>query len=162
MDRIPGPRRWDSRKPEPEGSHESQESSGRDSGPPPHESHGEVRHQALASAPRPPGDLRSVGGIRVDDAAGRWERGSPMSIRVMVADDHPVVRQGLKFMLAREGFAVVAEAADGREALRQSEQIRPEVAVLDLAMPGLNGIDAAREIMRVSPETKTIILSQHT
>jgi two-component system response regulator NreC len=87
---------------------------------------------------------------------------SSMSIRVMVADDHPVVRQGLKFMLAREGFAVVAEAADGREALRQSEGTHPEVVVLDLAMPGLNGIDTAREIMRVSPGTKTIILTQHT
>lgn len=64
-------------------------------------------------------------------------------------------------MLAREGFAVVAEAADGREALRQSEWTHPEVVVLDLAMPGLNGIDAAREIMRVSPGTKTIILTQH-
>jgi len=85
-----------------------------------------------------------------------------MSIRVMVADDHPVVRQGLKFMLAREGFAVVAEAADGREALRQSEGTHPEVVVLDLAMPGLNGIDTAREIMRISPGTKTIILTQHT
>jgi DNA-binding NarL/FixJ family response regulator len=84
-----------------------------------------------------------------------------MSIRVMVADDHPVVRQGLKFMLAREGFAVVAEAADGREALRQSEGTHPEVVVLDLAMPGLNGIDTAREIMRISPGTKTIILTQH-
>jgi two-component system response regulator NreC len=85
-----------------------------------------------------------------------------MSIRVMVADDHPVVRQGLKFMLAREGFAVVAEAADGRDALRQSEGTHPEVVVLDLAMPGLNGIDTAREIMRISPGTKTIILTQHT
>jgi len=85
-----------------------------------------------------------------------------MSIRVMVADDHPVVRQGLKFMLAREGFAVVAEAADGRDALRQTEGTHPEVVVLDLAMPGLNGIDTAREIMRVSPGTKTIILTQHT
>jgi len=85
-----------------------------------------------------------------------------MSIRVMVADDHPVVRQGLKFMLAREGFAVVAEAVDGRDALRQSEGTHPEVAVLDLAMPGLNGIDTAREIMRISPGTKTIILTQHT
>ncbi|HEV8702670.1 MAG TPA: response regulator transcription factor [Candidatus Polarisedimenticolia bacterium] len=97
----------------------------------------------------------------MDDATGRRERWSQMSIRVMVADDHPVVRQGLKFMLAREGFAVVAEAADGREALRQSEGTHPEVVVLDLAMPGLNGIDTAREIMRISPGTKTIILTQH-
>src|SRR3989442_1379130 len=85
-----------------------------------------------------------------------------MAIRVMVADDHPVVRQGLKFLLAREGFSVVAEASDGREALRQAEEIRPEVAVLDLAMPHLNGLDAAREIMKISPGTKTIILTQHT
>lgn len=85
-----------------------------------------------------------------------------MPIRVLVADDHPVVRQGLKFMLAREGFAVVAEATDGRDALRQAEDTQPEVAVLDLAMPGLNGLDAAREIMRTAPGTKTIILTQHT
>jgi len=85
-----------------------------------------------------------------------------MAIRVMVADDHPVVRQGLKFLLAREGFSVVAEAADGRDALRQAELARPEVAVLDLAMPHLNGLDAAREIMKISPGTRTIILTQHT
>jgi len=85
-----------------------------------------------------------------------------MAIRVMVADDHPVVRQGLKFLLAREGFSVVAEAVDGRDALRQAEAARPEVAVLDLAMPHLNGLDAAREIMKISPGTRTIILTQHT
>ena len=85
-----------------------------------------------------------------------------MPIRVMVADDHPVVRQGLKFLLAREGFSVVAEAVDGRDALRQAEAARPEVAVLDLAMPHLNGLDAAREIMKISPGTRTIILTQHT
>jgi len=85
-----------------------------------------------------------------------------MAIRVMVADDHPVVRQGLKFLLAREGFSVVAEAVDGRDALRQAEPARPEVAVLDLAMPHLNGLDAAREIMKISPGTRTIILTQHT
>ena len=85
-----------------------------------------------------------------------------MPIRVMVADDHPVVRQGLKFLLAREGFSVVAEAVDGRDALRQAEEARPEVAVLDLAMPHLNGLDAAREIMKISPGTRTIILTQHT
>ena len=95
---------------------------------------------------------------------GRGDLGrvDSMAIRVMVADDHPVVRQGLKFLLAREGFSVVAEASDGREALRQAEEIRPEVAVLDLAMPHLNGLDAAREIMKISPGTKTIILTQHT
>src|SRR2546428_12421556 len=85
-----------------------------------------------------------------------------MAIRVMVADDHPVVRQGLKFLLAREGFSVVAEAVDGRDALRQAEAARPEVAVLDLAMPHLNGRDAAREIVKISPRTRSSILTEHT
>ena len=84
-----------------------------------------------------------------------------MAIRILLADDHPIVRQGLKLLLGREGLAVVAEAADGRDALKQAEEIQPEVALLDLAMPGLNGLDAARQIMQVSPQTKTIILTQH-
>jgi len=85
-----------------------------------------------------------------------------MNTRVLVADDHPVVRQGLKSLLTREGFSVVAEAADGREALRQVEALHPEVALLDLGMPGLNGLDAAREIMQSSAGTKVVILTQHT
>jgi DNA-binding NarL/FixJ family response regulator len=85
-----------------------------------------------------------------------------MMTRVLVADDHPVVRQGLKSLLTREGFSVVAEAADGREALLQVEAVHPEVALLDLGMPGLNGLDAAREIMQGSAGTKVIILTQHT
>ena len=84
-----------------------------------------------------------------------------MNTRVLVADDHPVVRQGLKSLLTREGFSVVAEAADGREALRQVEALHPEVALLDLGMPGLNGLDAAREIMQSSTGTKVVILTQH-
>ena len=82
--------------------------------------------------------------------------------RVLIADDHPVVRQGLKSLLVREGFNVVGDAADGREALRQVGDTQPEVALLDLAMPGLNGLDAAREMMRGSPSIKIIILTQHT
>jgi len=84
-----------------------------------------------------------------------------MNTRVLVADDHPVVRQGLKSLLTREGFSVVGEAADGREALRQVEALHPEVALLDLGMPGLNGLDAAREIMQSSAGTKVVILTQH-
>jgi len=84
-----------------------------------------------------------------------------MNTRVLVADDHPVVRQGLKSLLTREGFSVVGEAADGREALRQVEALHPEVALLDLGMPGLNGLDAAREIMQSSTGTKVVILTQH-
>ena len=84
-----------------------------------------------------------------------------MPINVLVADDHQLVRQGLKALLEREGFKVVGEAANGQEALQLAETLHPDVAVLDLAMPLLNGIDAAREIQRVSPQTKTILLTMH-
>jgi len=85
-----------------------------------------------------------------------------MAIRVLLADDHVVVRQGLKGLLERAGFEVVGEADDGQEAIRLAEELRPEVAVLDLAMPVLNGIDAARAIRRVSDRTKIILLTMHT
>src|SRR5262245_1548482 len=85
-----------------------------------------------------------------------------MSIRVLIADDHTIVRQGLRAILVREGFEIVAEAATGRDALRLAETHHPEVAMLDLAMPGLNGVDAAREIMRSSPGTRTLLLTQHS
>jgi two-component system, NarL family, response regulator NreC len=85
-----------------------------------------------------------------------------MQIRVLLADDHPIVRDGLRAILEREGFKVVAEASNGREALGFAEKLHPDVAVLDLSMPLLNGIDAAREIRRISPMTKTIMLTMHT
>jgi two-component system, NarL family, response regulator NreC len=84
-----------------------------------------------------------------------------MAINVLVADDHQLVRQGLKALLEREGFKVIGEAANGQEALKLAETLHPEVAVLDLAMPVLNGIDAAREMQRISGKTKTILLSMH-
>src|SRR6266536_3467646 len=84
-----------------------------------------------------------------------------MAMRVLLADDHQVVRQCLRSFLEREGFDVVAEASDGREAVLLAEQLRPDVAVLDVSMPVLNGADASREIHRVSPRTKTIILTMH-
>ena len=83
-------------------------------------------------------------------------------IQVLLADDHQVVRQGLKALLEREGFHVVAEASDGQQAVQLAKQFQPDVAVLDLAMPILNGLDAAREIQKVSEKTKPIILTMHT
>ena len=83
-------------------------------------------------------------------------------ITVLLADDHQVVRQGLKVLLEREGFHVVAEASDGQQAVQLAKQFQPDVAVLDLAMPILNGLDAAREIQKVSEKTKPIILTMHT
>ena len=84
-----------------------------------------------------------------------------MSIRVVLADDHVLVRQGLKSLLEREKLQVIAEASDGQEAVRFSESLHPDIAVVDISMPTLNGIDAAREMSRCCPKTKTILLTQH-
>jgi two-component system, NarL family, response regulator NreC len=85
-----------------------------------------------------------------------------MTYRVLLADDHAIVRDGLKSVLAREGFTIAAEAADGREAVDLTCKLRPDAAVLDVSMPSLNGIDAAREIRSVCPTTKTILLTMYT
>lgn len=82
--------------------------------------------------------------------------------RIVLADDHVVVRQGLKGLLEREGFAVVGEASDGFEAVRLTEHFRPEVAILDFDMPLMNGIDAVAEILQHSPRTKAILLTADT
>jgi two-component system response regulator NreC len=71
-------------------------------------------------------------------------------------------RQGLKTLLEREGLDVIGEASDGREAIRLAQQLNPDIAVLDLVMPLLNGVDAAREITKVSRKTKPILLTMHT
>ena len=78
-----------------------------------------------------------------------------MTIRVVLADDHQLVRQSLKALLEREGFQVAGEASDGQEALRLVPDVRPDVAILDISMPILNGLDAARELKKSSPRTKT-------
>ena len=85
-----------------------------------------------------------------------------MPLRILLADDHQVVRQGLRALLEREQLQVVGEASDGLEAVKQAQALRPEVAVLDVGMPQLNGLDAAREIMRAAPGTRTILLTVHT
>lgn len=82
-----------------------------------------------------------------------------MPIRILVADDHATFRQKLKALLKREGFAVVGEASDGQEAVKLARELHPDVALLDFAMPVLNGVDAARKMLRASPGTKTILLT---
>jgi DNA-binding NarL/FixJ family response regulator len=85
-----------------------------------------------------------------------------MPLRVLFADDHAMFIEALRGLLEGAGFAVVGEALDGREAVRLAEKHRPDAAVLDLTMPLLNGLDATREIRKVSPDTKVIILTRHT
>lgn len=85
-----------------------------------------------------------------------------MPTRILLADDHLIVRQGLRALLEREGFAVAAEVADGREAIRAAQERCPDVAVLDFGMPLLNGLGAAHEILRVCPRAKAVLLTMHT
>lgn len=80
---------------------------------------------------------------------------------VLLADDHPMFRQGLKTLLEREDFEVVAEAADGHKAARLARALNPNVAVLDLGMPLLNGIDAAREIHKHASSTQVVLLTMY-
>ena len=83
-------------------------------------------------------------------------------IRILLADDHTLIRRGLRALLERQsGFAVVAEAADGRQAVEAAEAVSPDVAVIDIGMPNLNGIEAARRITEKRPETAVVILSMH-
>ena len=85
-----------------------------------------------------------------------------MSITIFLADDHGVVRDGLRLLLeAQPGFQVVGEATDGREAVRQIAQLCPRIALLDIAMPQLNGIEATLQIRERNPATRSIILSMH-
>jgi two-component system response regulator NreC len=84
------------------------------------------------------------------------------ALRILLADDHTVVRQGLRKVLeARPEWQVVAEAGDGREAIRMAEETKPDVAILDVAMPLLNGIEAVRQIARKVPATRMLVLSMH-
>ena len=85
-----------------------------------------------------------------------------MGVRVLLADDHPVFRQGLRALLEREKFDVVGEVSDGLEAIAAAERLQPQVVVIDLAMPSLNGIDAVREIVKRAPRAKAVLLTMHT
>ena len=83
-------------------------------------------------------------------------------LRILVADDHQVVRTGLRTLLeSKAGWQVCAEAANGREAVEKASELQPDVAVLDIGMPLLNGVEATRQIRKASPKTEILILTMH-
>lgn len=81
--------------------------------------------------------------------------------RVLIADDHALVREGIGILIARGGFTVIAEASNGQEALAQASSHQPDMAVLDMSMPIMNGLETAQELRKVSPRTRSIVLSRH-
>src|SRR5215831_12436376 len=84
-----------------------------------------------------------------------------MPLRLVLADDHVLVRQGLRSLLESEGFVVVGEAADGLEVTRLVRSHSPDLVVLDIGMPHLNGLSAALELARTHPRVRVIVLTQH-
>jgi DNA-binding NarL/FixJ family response regulator len=84
------------------------------------------------------------------------------SLKLLVADDHEIVRKGVRCLLeAQPGWQVMAEASNGREAVEQAKWLKPDVAILDIGMPSLNGLEAARQILKNDPHIKIVILTMH-
>src|SRR3984957_14700471 len=83
-------------------------------------------------------------------------------IRILIADDHDLMRRGLRALLeSHPGWEICGEAANGREAVSLTEELKPDIIILDITMPELNGVDAARRILRSTPETEVLLLSVH-
>lgn len=86
-----------------------------------------------------------------------------MSIKIVLADDHKIMREGLKALLERqEDIQVVAEAENGLEAVRLAQKLKPDLVIMDIGMPGLNGIEATRQIVNEVPDVKVVALSMHS
>jgi DNA-binding NarL/FixJ family response regulator len=85
-----------------------------------------------------------------------------MPFRILLADDHVLLRQGLRSLLETEGLQVVGEAGDGRSAVKLVNKLRPDAVIIDISMPGLNGIEATRQIYREWPQVRVIVLSMHS
>jgi DNA-binding NarL/FixJ family response regulator len=84
------------------------------------------------------------------------------TLRILVADDHDLMRRGLKSLLeSHPGWSVSAEAYTGREAVTKAEELKPDIVILDITMPELNGVEAARRILKASPNTEILVLSMH-
>ena len=96
------------------------------------------------------------------DGSGSCAHSSHKQIRVLIADDHEFVRLGLRQLLeSGQGFAICGEASHGRQAVEKAQQLKPDVVVLDLSMPGLNGLETTRQIVTKVPQTKVLVFTVH-
>jgi two-component system response regulator NreC len=84
-----------------------------------------------------------------------------MPVRVLVVDDHAIVRAGFRALLERKGFEVAGEAVNGQEAVRLARELKPDIVLLDVSMPLMNGVDAGREIQRAHKDTHVVLLTMH-
>src|SRR5580692_5068593 len=114
--------------------------------------------QQASGAERP----RLPAGNTVEQPREAALRSGTKTVKILVADDHDIIRRGLKELLtSRSGWEVCAEAKTGREAVTLAEQLRPDVVVMDISMPDLNGLEAARKIRKSLPKTEIVILTLH-
>ena len=97
-----------------------------------------------------------------DRSVAGWRRSKMANTRILIVDDHEIFRRGLRSLLqSRPDWEVCGEAKDGQDAVELAQQLNPDVVVLDITMPRLNGLDATRMIRKLVPQTKVVILSQH-
>jgi len=92
---------------------------------------------------------------------GRWDN-AKMKIKVILADDHKIFRDGLRTLIEKEGMEVVGEAENGRKAIKLAEKLMPDLIIMDVSMPDMNGIEAARKIIAAMHDVKVIALSMHS
>jgi DNA-binding NarL/FixJ family response regulator len=84
------------------------------------------------------------------------------STRILLADDHTILREGIRFILeSKSGFVVVAEVANGRDAVQKTRELKPDIVIMDVSMPILNGVEATRQIVEIMPRCKVLVLTMH-
>jgi DNA-binding NarL/FixJ family response regulator len=92
----------------------------------------------------------------------RWRRLRVTTLRILIVDDHAVVRRGVRALLeSHQDWEVCGEATNGRDAVEAAQRLKPDIVVMDLSLPGLNGLDATRQILKDSPNTEVLVLTMH-
>ena len=101
--------------------------------------------------------------IDVYERHDRQQRTKTKIVSIILADDHKIVRNGIRVLLETEAeFRIVGEAGDGLEAVKQAENSQPDILVVDISMPGLNGVEVIKQVRKCSPKTKAVVLSMHS